>query len=139
MSILSSADYPAIRAALDVKLTAATLPDATIALAIYLGAAEAEIVRRDPGAASRTGAELQHIKNACVLLCAALIAPALPRLTGEELGSYRYSQQAIDWTVRAAELRMAAERELAAVLTPSTVATASRPTMFAVAAGGRGR
>lgn len=138
MALLSSADYPTVRAALDVKLTAATLADATIALPIYLGAAEAEIVRRDPLAASRTGAALQHVKNACVLLCAALLAPAMPSLTGEDIGSYAYTRKAIDWPARAAELRLAAERELAAVLTPATVTTASRPTMFAVAAGGRG-
>ena len=42
MAILSSTEYPAIRAALDVSLNAQTLPDATIAQGIFVGAAEAD-------------------------------------------------------------------------------------------------
>lgn len=136
-ALLTSTHYPAIRAALEVTLTAKELPDATIALNIYLGAAIAEVLARDPIAESRTGAALTHCENAGILFCAALLAPALPAITGEQTKNYQYSQKATDWSAQAAQLRKRAELELAAVLTPTEVAP-ERPTMFARVSGRRG-
>ena len=137
MALLSAADYPAIRAAIDVSLTARVLPDSVIGLPIYVDAAEAEVLARDPLAATRTGGELQHIQNAAVLLTAALLAPALPGYTAEDFSEYSY-QRKTDWATRAAELRKRAEAELAAVLEPENPTTASKPTMFTTAPGTRG-
>lgn len=137
MTLITATHYPAVRAALDVSLTVLVLPDATIALSIYHGAAEAEILARDPLAATRTGDELQHIQNAAVLLTAALLAPALPGYTAEDFSEYSY-QRKTDWATRAAELRKRAEAELAAVLEPENPTTASKPTMFTTAPGTRG-
>lgn len=137
MALLTTADYPAIRAALDVSLTARDLPDSVIGLAIYVGAAEAEVLVRDPVAASRIGAEKQHLVNAAVFLTAAYLAPALPALTKERFAEYSYEQE-VDWLARAADLRRRFEAELAAVLAPNDAATYSRPTMFTTAAGTRG-
>lgn len=137
MALLTTADYPAIRAALDVSLTARDLPDSVIGLAIYVGAAEAEVLVRDPLAASRTGAEQQHLVNAAVFLTAALLAPALPDLTSEHFAEYSYNRN-VDWLARAADLRRRFEAELAAVLAPDDAATYNRPTMFTAASGTRG-
>jgi len=137
MALLSAADYPAIRAAIDVSLTARVLPDSVIGLPIYVDAAEAEVLARDPLAESRTGAALQHVTNAAVLLTAALLAPALPGYTAEDFSEYSY-QRKTDWATRAAELRKRAEAELAAVLEPENPTTASKPTMFTTAPGTRG-
>jgi len=130
--ILTSADYPAIRAALHTSITDTILPDATIALDIYQGAAEAEIVRRDPDALTRTDDELTHIENAAVLLTAAFLAPAVELVQSEYIpgGGYRYQRPEVNWQDRAAVLRQRAETELAAVLTPTTVTSAARPTLF---------
>jgi hypothetical protein len=138
MALLDLPDYPAIRAALDVTLDAGLLPDALIGLPINVGAAEAEVLARDPAAATRTGVALQHVKNAAILLTAANLAPSLPAFTAQAFGSTSFQHKPVDWVARAAQLRQRADDELASVLQPAAVAP-ERPTMFAVAAGRRGR
>ena len=138
MSLLDAADFPAIRAALDVSLKAQTLPDATIALPIYQGAAEAEVLARDPLAESRAGAALQRVVNAAIFLTAAYLAPAMPALTAETIGKYSYERKT-DWAARAADLRQRADVELAAVLTPDVARSPRPPSLFAVARGRRGQ
>lgn len=138
MSLLSTSDFPAIRAALDVSLKTTGLPDAVIALPIYQGAAEAEVLAQDPVAESRTGAALQHVVNAAIFLTAAHLAPALPAITAETIGKVSY-QRDVDWAARAGELRSRADAELAAVLAPSTAHRPTPPSMFAVASGRRGQ
>jgi hypothetical protein len=141
MAILSSSLYPAVRAAIDIGLDSTTLPDATIALPIYAGAADLDVLARDPDAESRTGGELTHVQNAAVYSCAARLIVALPQVTQEESPEgYRYQVKAWDAPQRAGELRALASSELDAVLTPSvTDQTADRPTFFALASGRRGR
>src|SRR5215510_10127369 len=99
-TIVQPVDYGAVRAALDTSLDTTALPDATIALPIFLDAADLEIKRRDPAWASRTGDAATHLKNAAIYLTAALLAPAVPRVTEEILnaGNYRYRLEPIDWT-----------------------------------------
>lgn len=140
MAILSPADYPAIRAALDVSLNAQQLPDATIEQDIFVGAAEAELLKRVPDAASRTGDDLKRVKRALVWLTAALLAPSVVRITSLSVQTrdLSYSRQTFDPDEKAAELRSRAESEIAMLLTPNE-ATPSRPTMFTVVAGYRGR
>ena len=140
MTILSSSDYPAIRAALDVGLNAQQLPDATIAQDIFLGAAEADLLRRVPTAASMAGEDLARVKRALVWLTAAFLAHSVIRITSMSIQTrdLSYSRQTFDPDEKAAELRARAEAEFSMLLTPTEVAPA-RPTMFTLANGYRGR
>lgn len=140
MTILTTNDYPAVRAALDVGLNEQQLPNATIGQDIFVGAAEAELLRRVPTAASMTGSDLARVKRALVCLTAALLAPSVVRITSMSIQTrdLSYSRQTFDPDEKAAELRSRAETEIGMLLTPSA-ATPARPVMFAVAHGYRGR
>jgi hypothetical protein len=136
--LLTSADYPAIRAMIDITLDSTTLPDAIIALDAYLGAGMREVLALDSTAETRTGDELQHAKTAAILFTAARLVGALPQLTREAFGNHSYDRKAIDVAARAAELRGLASAELDAYLDPGAT-TSDRPTFFTVATGRRGR
>jgi hypothetical protein len=112
-TLLDASAYPAIRAALDVTLDSAVLPDATIALPLYLGLADLEVKRRDPDWATRAGDALQHLENAAVLLTAAYLAPAIPALTREKFPDYEYWGPRPPVTEQAKDLRARALAELA--------------------------
>lgn len=131
MAILTSADFPEVRAALHMSITTDHLPDATIALPIYQTRAENEIVRRDPEAESRTGDEAEKVRQATVLLLAALIAPAMEMLTSETIpgGGYRYQKPEVDWKTKAQLLRESADSILS-VLLDTDPDTPSLPTIF---------
>jgi len=139
MTLLSSTDYPSVRAAIDTSLDSAVLPDALIARDVFVGAAELDVLARDPLAASRTGTDATRITLAAIYLTAARLCPAVPNIIEEEdTGQHRYRRQATDWTKRAAELRGMADAEIQAILAP-TATTPGRPTMFVAASGRRGR
>lgn len=138
MALLTSANYPAIRSALDASLDSTILPDAVIAYDIYHRAAELEVLTRDPDAETRTGDDLTRVRTAAMLYCAAFLAPAIPMLTREEATEYAYTRQAVDWQKLAATLRARADALIEAVLTPDDI-TPLMPTMFVLGAGGRGR
>lgn len=138
MPIITSAEYPLVRAALDIRLTSTQLPDATLALAIFLGEAEREVQTRDPLWDSRTGDDEQRLKNAVCYLTAARLAPRMPELTlsSERFGDYTYQRKATDWQSLADDLVARADAEIAGVLS-ETPATASMPSeLFTVATGG---
>jgi hypothetical protein len=78
--LLASSDWPAVRAALDITLDSAQLPDATIALDIYSGRAMREVEARVTGATGLTGDDELKVTAAAVFLTAAHIAPALPAI-----------------------------------------------------------
>lgn len=139
MAILTSADFPAIRAALDVDLNAQTLPDTTIAQDIFLGAAEAELLRRVPTAAAMTGNDLARVKRALVWLTAAYLAHSVVRTTSMSINTrdLSYSRQTFNPDEKAAELRARVEREYGMLLAPMA-ATPARPTMFTTVGGRRG-
>ena len=140
MTILTANDYPAVRAALDVGLNEAQLTDATIGQDIFVGAAEAELVRRVPTAASMTGENLQRVKRALVWMTAALLAHSVVRVTSLSIQTrdLSYSRQTFDPDEKAAELRGRAESEIVALVTPGPPVL-SPPKVFTLAAGGRGR
>ncbi len=140
MAILTSAEYPAIRAALDTDLTADTLPDEIISLSIYAGAADNDVLKRDPDAESRTGSEATRITNAAIYYCAARLAPAVVRITSLSINTRDLSYQKPTWdpAEKAAELRALADAEIDAVLEPDATVPA-RPTLFGRAAGRRGK
>jgi hypothetical protein len=139
MALLTSSDYPAIRAAIDVSLDSTMLSDDVIAMPIYAEAAEAEVLVRDPLALSREGSAWQRVVNAAIYLAAARLVRAVVWIKSEEIGGERqYSRQETDLNALIADLRGKAEAELAAVLEPTATAP-SRPTMFTLASGRRGR
>lgn len=132
-------EFNQIRAALDVTLSAADLPDSVIALPLYLGAADAEIKRRDPAWATRDESALALLRRAVIYLTAASLAPAVPELTQERYPEgYSYAR-ASSYVKRGAELRQLAEQQIAIVLAPSAPAELSMPTFFGAATGRRGQ
>lgn len=135
MAILTNDLYDSVRAALDTKLTEEDLPNSIVAMDIYAGAAELDVLARDPQAESRTDDDLKRVKNAAVYFCAARLAPAIPHLveTGDENNTWRWQQR--DWQARAQELRQLADESVNEVLTTDVV----RPKVFSVASGRRGR
>ena len=138
MALLMSANWPEVRAALDVSLTDRQLPDAVIGYDLYSGRAMRRVLEQVPTAESQTGDALQRCKNAAIFYCAAFLAPAIPNITRKSIGSGDMElAYDIDWEARAANLLAAAAAELAEVLTPSE-ATPTMPVMFAAASGTRG-
>lgn len=138
MALLNSGDYPAIRAALDVSLSATDLPDATIALDLYSGAAERWVLARDSNAASRTGTDALRVKEAAVCACAALLLPALPIIRRETHGDDTYERAVVEPEKAAAALWGRASAAIDAYLEPEDT-DGQRPTFFALASGRRGR
>lgn len=136
--LLTSSDYPAIRAVIDVSLDSTSLPDAIIALDAYIGAGMRDVLALDPLAETRTGTELQHAQTAAILFTAARLVGALPQITRVAFADHSTQLQAVDPQARAAELRALASSELDAYLDPGDAAS-DRPTFFTVASGRRGR
>lgn len=137
-ALLTSFDFPSIRAAIDVSLDAETLPDTIIDLDLYAGAAMRDVLARDPLAESRSGAELLRAKSAAVLFAAARLIGSLPQVFKETRADHSYERDKIDSSARAAELRALAEAELASYLDPGDL-TSTRPPFFRLAHGYRGR
>jgi len=136
--LLSSDDWPAVRAALDVTLNDNALPDATIELDIYSGRAVREVEARVSDATTLTGDDELKVTAAAVFLTAALLAPAMPALTRGKAQYLEWQREGMDWNKRARELRALAEEELSDLLEPAAEIS-FRPTMFARAKGRRGK
>jgi hypothetical protein len=131
MPLLSSGDYPAVRAAIDVSLDELSLPDSIVGLDIYAGTAERYI-------ASRTTGTAEAAKAAAIYYLAALLAPSIPNITSErdEMG-LRYERKPVDWAERSSQLQARAEEQID-LANEVTTLSGDRPTMFAVARGRRG-
>lgn len=145
--ILTTADYPAVLAALDTLLTSAQVPDSLLDLPIYSEAAIQDVYDAYSAAgsaanpANETNAANQtRITRAAIYYCAARLAPAVVRITSLQITTRdgSYSRQVFDPAKRAAELQAMAAEELADILEPSEE-TPNRPTVFALARGYRGR
>lgn len=138
MALLTSADYPSIRAAIDITLDSTAVPDSIIALDLYSGAGMRDVLLIDPDAETRTEDELLHAQTAAVLFTAARLVRALPQVFKETFPDHSYERNKWDAASLAAALVAAAGAELDAYLEPGTT-TSDRPTFFAVAHGRRGR
>lgn len=138
MPLLTSADYPSIRAAIDITIGTAELPDAIVALDMYVGAGQRDVLALDPLAESRTGTDLLHAQTAAILFTAARLVGALPQIVKETRADHSYERNRVDTQARAAELRALASAELDAYLDAGD-ATSDRPTFFTTAHGRRGR
>lgn len=140
MPLLTIYDYPSVRHALDLSLSASDLPDDAIDDPLFLGRAEAWLAAAIPGSADLEGDALAHAKSAIALYTASLLAPSLPSLTAATIdGTGSYQRKAVDWMARAAELRAQASYEVALVLPSDVLLPAPLPTFFTVASGCRGR
>lgn len=137
MAILTTADYPAIRAALDVDLTETKLPNRIIDLPIYRDAADQDVISILPDAETRTGEAANKVQRAAIFFCAARLAPVVVRLTSltVQARDLSYSKPVFDPEKRAAELRQLAVEELADISSGSP----TRPPFFSVATGTRGK
>jgi hypothetical protein len=142
-AILATADYPAVRAAIDASLEPSNLSDAVIALDIYAGAAVQDVTDRYPTAAAVVLAATQlKITRAAVYFCAARLAIPVAGVIVSSLSvsarDMNYSRPPYDGHKRAAELLALAEEELDDILEPDEE-TPNRPRMFTLAPGYRGR
>jgi hypothetical protein len=145
MALVTSADWPEVRALLDAQLTPNDLKDAVIAADAHAGRAQREVLGRITNAQALVdadGDDGKRVKLAVKCLIAASLAPVVVRLTSVQVSGRdgAYSRQTFDPTKRAAELRAQAEEQIAEVLKPSEVAsrTYALPITFRAARGTRG-
>ena len=109
-----------------------------IALDLYLGAGQRDVLALDPLAESRTGTDLLHATTAAILFVAARLVGSMAQIVRERFPDHEYQRNAVDPLARAAELRSLAQAEIDAYLDIGDEDT-GRPTKFAVASGRRGR
>lgn len=138
MTLITSADYPDVRRALDASLDATTLPDAAIASPVYQGQAELDVLARYPDAAAATGTAALQVKIATILLTAAYMAPAVPLIVREQDKDYSYQRQAIDWLDAQERLRARAEQVLSGLAGETVTSGDFAGVLFARASGCRG-
>lgn len=115
--LIGPAEYPQIRAAIDVSLDATALPDAVLALPIFVPAAIAEVLARDPLAEARTDpTEVLHVQSAAIYFAAArLAARGATGPTRERYDDYEYTLPTLDVAALIADLRALGEAEVALV------------------------
>ena len=139
MPILTAAEFPSVRRAIDPTLTERELPDSTIADEVYQTRAEDAVLARDPAAATRTDADQKRrVRLAAILFLAAELVTAVPTLRGRSIGRYSEQREVEPPAVRASRLRARAHGELDLLLGKSAAAAAGAA-LFTTAAGGRGR
>lgn len=134
MALITSDDFPAVRAAINVTLDEVGLPDAVIALPIYLGAADTDVKARDPLWATRTAGDLRHLKNATIYFTAARLVLSLPRINSETFGQrYQFRVDQLSPTEQAASLQAFGDMEIEAVINPGSDELVEKPVMFTLA------
>lgn len=139
MPILTAADYDAVRAAIDVGLTAAQVPDAVIGMPIYHGWADAQVLAAVPTAATATGTAAEWATRAAILFCAARLVRAIPNTVQESFADVTYRRDVPKAEERAAALLAEAESALATLAELEGVTpTVARPIFFTLATGRRG-
>jgi len=116
MALLSSSDYPAIRALVDTTLTVEELPDAVLGYDQVVGHADRLIKVYVPLAESLTGNNLLRAKLAARLVAAAQVAASAPQLIDLKIGPYAEKRQEVDWTALSKGLMLRADREVQALL-----------------------
>lgn len=140
MPVLSEEHYDAIRKAIAVELDADDLPDTTISLSIYLGAAERWAAAADPDIDTRQGAELEAAQNAVIFKCASLLVPAVPFLEQESFAvGEGFRRQRVDKEELAQTLAVRAQAELDSYLAAGSSTGATYLPVFCTAPGYRGR
>jgi hypothetical protein len=130
VGILSQADWPEVRAQINVGLTAAQLPDDTIEMDAFVGRAEREVVATDPQAPSRTGAEAAAVRLASIYLTAALLVPAVPNIVRQQWPDISYQMENLSIADKVADLRHQAALQLESYLEAGTEPVPRIPTIF---------
>ena len=116
MALLSSSDYPAIRALIDTALTAEELPDAAIGYDQIVGYADRLVKSYVPTAESLTGDNLLRAKLAARLIAAAQLAAGSPEIKDMKIGPYSETRQERDWTSLSKSLLLRADKEIQMLL-----------------------
>jgi hypothetical protein len=115
--LLGPAQYDAVRKAIRLDMDATDVPDSAIELDIYAGEAEREVRVLDSNVDAYLGTQLRRAEAAATYLCAALLADALPNITGESYGGgYSWRMEGWNPQERAAWLRWLAYEQIAANL-----------------------
>lgn len=136
LQLLTSADYPAIRAAIRSDVGVSDLPDALIGYAI--GPATSQVAALDKSAPWPDGsAEAQRDHDAAVLYAAAILAGSLPQIVSEKFEDYSVTMAQFNIADRVAMLRLTAAILLAENLGESAV-DLLRAGSMTLARGGRG-
>ncbi len=138
MAYLTIAQYPAIRAALDISLTTAKLPDAVIASAPFHPAAEAEVSRR-LGSVAGAAEGQPGAQRAVILLTAARLLGSVPNIIRRTLGDTTIQYKPAEILERQRWFRAEASTEITALVqTLDPNAVTQQPTVFTLAPGNRG-
>lgn len=116
MALLSSSDYPAIRALIDTALTAEELPDAVIGYDQVVGYADRLVKTFVPTAEALTGDNLLRAKLAARLIAAAQLALGSPEIKNLIIGPYSETRQERDWTSLSKALMLKADKEIQKLL-----------------------
>lgn len=116
MALLSSSDYPAIRALIDTELTADELPDAAIGYDQVVGYADRLVKTYVPSAESLTGNDLLRAKLAARLIAAAQLAAGSPEIKDIKIGPYSETRQERDWIKLSKALMLRADKEIQTLL-----------------------
>jgi hypothetical protein len=137
-SILTSAEYVEVRAAIGTDVSPRDLSNAVIKLDLYQGAAERWARSIDATADSRQGDELRTLKTAIVLKTASLILPAFPHLVSEDFGEGEsVRRQPVNIEERATKLAQRAQDTIGQLVAQESKPL-NLPTMFTAAKGRRG-
>lgn len=137
--IQNPGDFPQVRAALDLELTEAGLPDAKIALPIFLDATEQWVADTIPDPSGLSPADTNRLHRAAVWHLAGLLAPSLPSVVRRGDRDVVEQLVEIDRQKQAADLLGRAEGEIRSIVATSTSSTAVMPTQMIVPVGTRGR
>lgn len=145
MALIDETSFDAVRAAIDISLSANDLPDKTIKLSIYQGTAENWVLARDSAAANYKeggstpdATKWARVQNATIYKLAALLCPVIPNIIRDDFGENEsWQRKPMDYAGRAQELADLAAGELASYLETSPT-TAVLPTFFTLGCGRRG-
>lgn len=138
--LLSAADYPEVRAAVDVALSDKRAPDAVLGLSIYVPAGCADVLTRDPLAEARTGPAAEAIHRAAVYFSAARLALGLREISSETFGDVRVDLDTVAAGERAAALTELGQQAVAdAIALDGEVVASTGPgfAAFGLARAGR--
>ena len=97
MALITTAEYPSVRFAIDFRLNSIVMPDDIIAQPIFVVEAELDVLAILPQAASFTGTSLTRVKNAVIYLTAIKMIPSVPQLIDQSIFGDREKYELIDW------------------------------------------
>lgn len=97
MAIITTTDYPAVRANIHYQLNDRLLPDSMIALSTFAPEAELDLLALLPDAEDFTGTKLSRAKNVVIYWTAARFVPSVPQVIAHSFLGDRQTFQTVDW------------------------------------------